>query len=500
MPAVNQSKAATQGIMDIIKSFAKGEKVDEAQYNALDAALKGKVEIVRNGEKIILPTGMTPEEAITWLLREKAADEAEVAVNTQINTLPLDGAVAFYRVLQRRFGFVNLVKTPSFFGPKPPVMVTVPVGHRAEDSIQVPWGRMELPGIEGYLQTGASITDGHPVFIIGGQVRRKHESVVHEIATEVRREVEQNSIYRARAIKMEFNMADIEKDNPFDDKFAPKFMDTTQNPTIILNADAEARLQCELYNPVQFSAVCREHGVPLKRGVLLSGPYGTGKTLTAYALARACQENKWTFIYLENAAALEKAMGFARLYQPCVIFAEDIDKVIDEHEDPELTIIRNALDSVESKGAEIMVVLTTNNVDLLHPGFLRCGRIDSIVTVDRPDRTSTVRLARLYGETALTGTDNELADALQPVVGQSAAVIREAVERAKLAAVNTAVPGQPLSISPQALSTTASTLADHIQRLNREDKPAEVHPAIALTQMMTKEIEQAVADRVSDML
>jgi SpoVK/Ycf46/Vps4 family AAA+-type ATPase len=71
------------------------------------------------------------------------------------------------------------------------------------------------------------------------------------------------------------------------------------------------------------------HKVPLKRGVLLEGPYGTGKTLTAFVTAKKCVENGWTFIMLDRVAALKEALTFARMYAPAVVFAEDIDRSVE---------------------------------------------------------------------------------------------------------------------------------------------------------------------------
>ena len=488
MAASAAPKRGENTLMSLMQMFAAGKdgKMDASKLDALKGELTGKVEVRREGDQIILPEDMSLDEGILWLYREKMSQEAEVAINEQIPTVPWDGAVAFYRVLQQKYGFVNLVKTPSMFGPRPPVMIGVRIGPKAEDFVQVPWGRFELPGIEGFLQTSVGISDSRPVFIISGTVKRISEGTVAEIARLVREELKKNSIYRGKAIKVEFHSANAMMDNPFDEKFMPKFMDLPVGGTpVILNADAEARLEVELYQVVKHTDQCRKFGIPLKRGVLLEGPYGTGKTLTAYDLAACCVANKWTFIYVEDAATLEAALKFAQFYQPCVIFAEDIDKVIASHDDPDLTTIRNALDSVETKNTEISVVLTTNHIEKLPEGFLRCGRIDSIVTISRPDTASTVKLVRLYGGKTIRATDDELGAALQPVVGQSAALIREVVERAKLAAIDHVdTDTGEMYIAAKDLAVTAKTLANHTALIGRGAVTPAMHPAQAAHEQM----------------
>lgn len=479
MAASTAPKRGENTLMKLLSMYAGGDKMDPKKLDELNGDLKGKVEIVRSGDQIILPVDMSLDEGIEWLFREKVSMEAEVQINETIQIVPADGLHAFYKVLQERYGFVSLVKTPSFFGPKPPVMIGVPTGPDPKDVVQVPWGRFELPGIQGYLQTSVTITGDRPMFVISGVVKRADEKTVADIARDVRNYLKDHSIYRGKAIKVEFHAADAERDNPFDEKFMPKFMSLPTNGTaVILNADAEDRLEVELYQIVKHTDTCRKHGVPLKRGVLLEGPYGTGKTLTAFDLAACCVDNAWTFIYVENAATLEKAIRFAQFYQPCVIFAEDIDKVIAEHNDPDLTLVRNALDSIETKNTEISVVLTTNHLDMLPEGFLRCGRIDSIVTIDRPDLSSTVKLVRLYGANMIDATDAQLADVLGPVVGQSAAVIRECVERAKLAAISHADGAGDLKISAQDLKVTACTLANHTKLMNKGVGVTALPPAL----------------------
>src|SRR5687767_3938047 len=115
------------GILELLNAFAGGKDGKKGGAladlkNMMSGDLKGEIEVVRKGEQIILPEDMTYDEAITWLLRYKTADEAVVAIHECVPALPFDGAVAFQKVLKARFGFVNLKATPGFFGPEPPAM------------------------------------------------------------------------------------------------------------------------------------------------------------------------------------------------------------------------------------------------------------------------------------------------------------------------------------------------------------------------------------------
>lgn len=407
------------------------------------------VNIVNEGERIILPVGMAYSEGIEWLRRKDAELETTVAINEEVNCFPLDGAYAFAQVLKNRYGWTNLVPTPGFFGSNPPLQISVEVGYK--ETVTVSWGRCKIPGIDGYVETGFKKKNGMPIFVLEGEVKRRHENTIHEIGDEIRKYVLENSIYRAKAIKINFRNTQDQRRENFEPDFAPKFInveDVRAEELIFPDKTAEM-VRTTLFNPIEFSPVCRANGVPLKRGILLEGPYGTGKTLTAYVTGRKCVDNDWTFLYLEDVRDLDLALAFARFYQPVVIFAEDVDRAVGPNRDSSVDKILNSLDGVESKNNEIMVVLTTNDISRINQAFIRPGRIDAVINVQPPDTKATVRLVRQYGRNSIDKavTDTDLEKAVEPMVGANAAFIRETVERARLAAVSHASPGPEYNIS-----------------------------------------------------
>ena len=155
--------------------------------------------------------------------------------------------------------------------------------------------------------------------------------------------------------------------------------------------------------------------------------------------AKACVENEWTFIYLKDTEDLAQAIEFARMYQPAMIFAEDIDKVMEENEDDENREVKvhkilNTIDGVDTKNAEIIVVLTTNFKDNIPQAMLRPGRLDAVISVRPPDAAAVQKLIRLFGRSLIR--DNEDLSAVgEHLQGQIPAIIREVVERSKLMAL-----------------------------------------------------------------
>jgi transitional endoplasmic reticulum ATPase len=469
-----------------------------------------KILVEHSGDKIILPSNpdMDYAEAREALTRIEEEESVLVSISEKINCFPLDGAVAFMNVLKERYGWTNLTPTPGFWGPEPPHMIAVDVGY--EETVQVPWGNCRVPKIDGILTTSYVEEDGMPKFVLVAKVKRKNEKEVHTIARLIRERVKKHSIYLGQAIKI--NYRDIDGDRKdFNPKFSPKFIDLKEvnRHEAIYSEDIESAIQVNLFNPVQFTDRCRKHGIPLKRGVILGGPYGTGKTLTGYRLADLCVNNNWTFLYLEDVRDLDLAIGFAKLYAPCVLFAEDVDKATAGPRDSAMDKILNSIDGIESKNLDIMVVLTTNHLNSISRAFLRPGRIDSIIEVLPPDADACVRIMRKYGldragNLMLEGSDEELRNAISPMVGANASFIREIVERAKLSAISNSA--NELVVKASDIAVIAKAMLPHIRLINPEhgikkliDLDMEsVDPINMATEILTNHFASAFVDQLVD--
>lgn len=434
------------------------------------------INVERKGKKITLPKGMSYGEAITWLKRKRKQEETEVAIEIKIDAFPLDGACALADVLKEIYGWSDLVPRPGFFGPQPPQMISVETGPNGE-SRQVPWGDMQIPKIDGTLSTSFTMDDDRPCFVLRGTVKRKHEKTINKIGDAIKRRVKTHSIYRGKAIKMKFRDRDGDRIE-FDPSVAPRFEDLkgVRPEDLIFSRETEETIATTLFTPVQYTNVCRERGIPLKRGVLLEGPFGTGKTLTAAVLARICVENGWTFLYVEDVRDLDMALKFARLYQPCVVFGEDIDRAVGMKRNSSVDQILNTLDGIGSKKAEIFTVLTTNNVDIIGPAFMRPGRIDTVIHIGPPDTEAAVKLVRLYGKGEVQGSDEDIAYAVEPVIGSNAAFLQEVTERSKLGAV-ARTGGEDLTITPTDIAYAARQMANHLTLSDPDKEGLDVDPA-----------------------
>ena len=457
--------------------------------NGDEATKFSDVAIDRTAAKIGLPSGMSPREGIKWLERLEAEENEVVAIAETIVAHPLDGAHAFWHVLKDRFGWTNMVPKASFFGGEPPRMVSVETGVHSKETIA--WGRVQIPGVSGFLETQFANQTDRPMFAITGNVKRKDLAKVMEVVEAVRARVKVASIYRGKAVRVRYPPKD-ERYNPFE--YMPSFFDTThvQPSDLIFDATTQEILEWTLFTPIRATAFVRALKVPLKRGVCLEGPPGTGKTLTGAVAAKLATENGWTFFYLDNLLNLERCLEDARNFQPSVVFGEDIDR-LDTRGNDALNRVLNIIDGVKGKNDEVMVIVTTNKPESLTEQMLRPGRLDAVVSMRAPDAYACERLMRLYAQDRLAW-DEPIKPAAAKLAGEIPAVVREVVERAKLAAAGRMLQsGEPLLVknlhlTGADLETAADSMMAHIrllrERANRTDPNAIEQFATALGEQL----------------
>lgn len=422
-------------------------------------------EIVNHGEKLILPDGMTPRDAIELLRRREEYLETEVVLSEKFDVFPWDGANAFSEVLTKRYGWSPAVPTPGFFGDNPPQMVSVEVA--LGQYRQVPWGRFALPNVTGWVHTGVAGKDGRVVFALNAKVKRKDEETVKALFADTRDYLSKNSLYRGKAIRLRFRDEDGDKlEMP-----EPKFLDTNDvnENMLVYSQSVMNAIETNLFTPIERVQDCLANGISVKRGVLLGGTYGTGKTLAAKVASKIAANNGITYLYVPRADELGEAIEFAKQYQSpaCVIFCEDIDRVMAGERSVEMDDILNVIDGIDTKSANIITVLTTNDLTAINPAMLRPGRLDAVIEVTPPDAQAVEKLLRVYAGDTISA-DTNLNVIGQLLAGSIPAVIAEVVKRAKLAQLRRQRAGERVSLlSEGALIEASETMASQLQLLDR---------------------------------
>ncbi len=434
-------------IQELAHSLSQAE--DGAVWGNLDVKVK------HEGRQIILPAdpmNMSYDAAIASLEQIKKDEEQEYDCHELVEGAPWDSLVAVYKAMVQIYGIVSPQSVQTFFGEMRPDFIAVRSGPNPEDVIMVPQGQMTIPNVTKPINVQLHRRGA----VIGGIVRRRDQARIAEIVATARAIIRDNSVYKGKAIKLS-----VDDDGDVILTQQPEFLDlsSTSETDIVHNRDVENLIKVNVFSPLKNTAACRKHGIPLKRGILMSGPYGTGKSLTARVTAKVANDNGWTFIMLNRSLGLASALNLAKLYQPCVIFAEDVDRTADRQEESVNDLV-NILDGVDTKSNEIMVVLTTNFIDNIDKSLLRPGRFDAVISLTNPDAEAAQRLMLKYtGELLEKGAD--LSPVGEVVQGMSPAAIREVVERAKLSMLS----DDRKQLTPADLRTAGYGMKQHMELL-----------------------------------
>lgn len=122
-----------------------------------------------------------------------------------------------------------------------------------------------------------------------------------------------------------------------------------------------------------------------KRGVLLQGPPGSGKTIIVNRLVQhAVEEHKAVCLFVESVTALKRAYEYLNQSQPdqlLVVVFEEFDRLADEDEEDLLLLLDGQV-----QRNNVIFLATTNYINLIPKRLLRPGRMSSVVEVCYPER------------------------------------------------------------------------------------------------------------------
>lgn len=160
------------------------------------------------------------------------------------------------------------------------------------------------------------------------------------------------------------------------------------------------------------------------RGILISGPPGSGKTLFASALARTCgievvatSVSRWQSMgHLgDMLGAMRKSFQEAVAKKPCILFLDELDSIGDrasfrgDHVDYSTQVVNGLLELVDGHDRLEGVVLVgaTNFPERIDPALRRAGRLDFHVTIPLPDADTRKALCRRYLRDDMPASDIE---------------------------------------------------------------------------------------------
>ncbi|MBF0301108.1 MAG: AAA family ATPase [Oligoflexia bacterium] len=159
-----------------------------------------------------------------------------------------------------------------------------------------------------------------------------------------------------------------------------------------------------------FSEEAKKFGIPSPKGILLLGPPGTGKSLTAKAIS-----NFWKLPLLkldfgkifsglvgsseENMrTAIKTAEGLA----PAVLWVDEIEKGLSGEKGGKsdggtsARVLGTFLTWMQEKESNVFVFATANSIDCLPPELLRKGRFDEIFFLDLPSNKEREEIVKIH--------------------------------------------------------------------------------------------------------
>ncbi|MFW3172030.1 AAA family ATPase [Geodermatophilus sp. CPCC 206100] len=241
---------------------------------------------------------------------------------------------------------------------------------------------------------------------------------------------------------------------------------------LVLAADTLAEIERQVVDVARHKERLLAAGQHLKRGLLLYGPPGVGKTHTVRYLVGRLPGT--TVVQLTGGALhlIAEACSVARTLQPAMVVVEDVDLIAEDRgmhpgQHPLLFQLLNEMDGL-AEDADVVFLLTTNRADLLEPALAaRPGRVDQAVQLTLPDRDARRALFELYrGDLAMdvSGLD----EVLDRTDGVTASFLKELIRRAALFAAERSPAGSgALSVSAADLASALDELLDTRNAMTR---------------------------------
>jgi hypothetical protein len=231
-------------------------------------------------------------------------------------------------------------------------------------------------------------------------------------------------------------------------------------------------------------------GRSLKRGLLMYGPPGVGKTLTLMYLVGRMPGRTVMLTTGRGMGMVQAVAQMARNLAPSMVVIEDVDLIAETRGQPFsptgplLFELLNEMDGLRDD-CDVIFALTTNRPDILEPSLAaRPGRIDLAVELPLPDAEGRRRLFALYAR-GLELRDVDLDALVARTEGVSPAYVKELLRKAALLAAEAgegAVTGAHLETAMADLDEggrLAQRLLGFRPLLEPPEGPAGVHAGVA---------------------
>ena len=270
----------------------------------------------------------------------------------------------------------------------PPSWTQTPVGetvyhHPAALRASFPAGTM-LPDVASVIQIRTKRAYGQDPEITV-YVRREHQAQARNVLDRISERANELHPYRGRAVRACMRMGLV-----LEVITLPAGL---TRDTVVVDESVWREIDLGLKAVRDQHEMLNRHGLGCRRGILLVGPPGTGKSALSAVVANEVV-GAFTAIYVEAragtnllTAVIEEAQRFGG--GPVLIVLEDVDLWCRDRSAGGGAGLSELLQAMDIQAdARILTLASTNDSSTLDKAAIRTGRFDSIVEVGYPDRTA----------------------------------------------------------------------------------------------------------------
>ncbi|MBI1918152.1 MAG: AAA family ATPase [Planctomycetes bacterium] len=162
----------------------------------------------------------------------------------------------------------------------------------------------------------------------------------------------------------------------------------------------------------------KAYGGRARRGVLLTGAPGNGKTMACRWLWEACRQRRWDYRLVtpdnyRQARAHDTIEELFSVDRRGIVFFDDMDLALRDretvHETEDQAVFLSALDGINVHEGVVFVFTTNCSLDLIDRAFKRPGRIDLVLNFKPPDERLRRQLIERWHEDILGHINVDLA-------------------------------------------------------------------------------------------